>query len=343
MPTTTPARPPRRGDPRVSVVIPAYNRERYLGPTIESVLAQTFESWELVVYDDGSTDRTLDVAMSYAAADPRIKVGRGPNRGVAAARNQGFALTAAGAEFVVFLDSDDLWEPDALQTLLAMLDERRDYVATHCLARCIDDDGRLVPGDDLEQRSRDRRGFRGRRVVPVPPQDPTTFAALVYHYWMVTPGTLLLRRDIVERVGGFDPATAPADDSDLAIRVSRHGDIGFVDRPLLRWRRHPDTLTNTSDRWSAAALRVRAKTLTDLSNTPGQRQAMRAAYLYAVRTMLHDARRARAKPAYGDAVHEALKAVQLGQAYIRADLTMYLRRAAFALKSRAWGRHAHER
>jgi GT2 family glycosyltransferase len=333
METTTPSEQPApaSGTPRVSVVIPAFNRERYLGPTIESVLSQTFDRWELIVYDDGSTDRTLDVAMFYAVTDPRIRAAHGPNGGVAAARNRGFELSDTEAEFVIFLDSDDLWEADALGALVGNLDAHPDYVGSYGLARCVDDDGRFVPGDDLAERCRDRRGFRDGHLVPIPPQEPTTFAELVYHYWMVTPGTQLLRTDVVRRVGGFDPATDPADDADLAVRVSRLGDLGFVDHPVLRWRRHPETLTNTSPRWRKAALRVRAKTLTDVSNTPAQRQAMRLAYLYAVRTTWHEGRCAAGRRAYGEAVHKMLKAVSLYEAYLRAEITQSVRRAWFSV------------
>ena len=84
--------------PRVSVVIPAYNRQHFVGLTIESVLAQTLERWELIVYDDGSTDGTLDVATSYMERDPRIRVASGPNGGVASARNRGFSLTDQRAD-----------------------------------------------------------------------------------------------------------------------------------------------------------------------------------------------------------------------------------------------------
>jgi GT2 family glycosyltransferase len=329
----TPVRKHARQNPRVSVVIPAYNRERFVGLTIDSVRAQTFEDWELIVFDDGSTDRTLEVVKAFADADPRIRVAHGPNGGVASARNRGFELSNDNAEFVVFLDSDDLWEPDALETLVRTLDAHPEYVASYGLARCIDDEGRLLPGDDLEQRGRDRHGFRNGRLVRLDLDQPTTFAELVYHNWVVTPGTQLLRRDAVTRVGGFDPTTDPADDSDLVIRVSRLGDVGFVDRSVLRWRRHPETLTNTSPRWGAAALRVRAKTLTDLSNTPAQRDAMRLAYCYAVRSMLHDARNASKRGAYRDALREMLRALNLYQAYLRATMTMHGRRAAAAARS----------
>ena len=226
----------------------------------------------------------------------------------------------------MFLDSDDLWEPDALTTLVAVLDAHPEYVSAHCLARCIDAQGCPLPGDDLEERSRDRRGFRGRHLVHLAPSDPTTFSDLVYHYWPVTPGTQLLRHDVVAKVGGFDPATDPADDADLAIRVSRYGHAGYVDRPLLRWRRHPETLTNTSSRWSSAARRVRAKTLADPSNTPAQRQAMRLAYIQGAWSMVRDGGDAVTRREYSDAFHHLLKAGRLFLAFVRADLPLHLRR-----------------
>jgi GT2 family glycosyltransferase len=307
--------------PRVSIVIPAYNRAHIIGPTIESVRVQTFQRWELIVFDDGSADETYEVAQSYARLDPRIVVGRGPNGGVATARNRGFELSSGCADFVTFLDSDDIWDCDALETLIAVLDAHPEYVGAHALARCIDDAGRPIPGDDLEELCRARRGFRNGELVALERHEPTTFGELVHHNWIVTPGTQLLRRSIVAQVGGFDPHTDPADDADLAIRVSRYGDIGFVDRSILQWRRHPETLTNTSSRWGTAALRVRAKTLTDLSNTPAQLQAMRMAYKHAIGEMVSEARTAARR-----AIHQTVKASNLYQAYVRANVSLWARR-----------------
>jgi cellulose synthase/poly-beta-1,6-N-acetylglucosamine synthase-like glycosyltransferase len=313
---------------RVSIIVPAYNRERYLGLTLDSVRAQTFEDWELVVFDDGSTDGTLAIAQRYAERDLRIRVAQGPNGGVAAARNRGYAETDPTTDFVIFFDSDDLWVPDALETFIAALDAHPEYVGVHCLANCIDDDGQPLPGDNLEQLSRDRRGFKGRKLVTVAPDEPTTFGDLVYHTWIVTPGVHLIRRDALRRAGEipFDPETDPADDADLWTRLARFGDVGFIDRALLRWRRHPETLTNTSRRWGMAALRVRAKTLTDLSNTPEQHAAMRQAYLHAVADMLREGRLAFTRRDYKRAVWQAVKAANLYQAYVRASLSLQYRR-----------------
>src|SRR2546421_13123372 len=107
------------GLPMVSVVIPVYNGERYLAEAIESVLAQTICTWELVIVDDGSADGTPGVAQRYAGRDARIRVVRQANGGVAAARNRGMQETDPSSEYVIFLDHDDVWEIDALETLLA--------------------------------------------------------------------------------------------------------------------------------------------------------------------------------------------------------------------------------
>jgi glycosyltransferase involved in cell wall biosynthesis/GT2 family glycosyltransferase len=316
------------GSPRVSVVIPAFNREPFIALTIKSVLNQSFDDWELVVYDDGSTDRTFEVARACAVTDSRIRVERGPNRGVAVARNEGLALTDPGSDFVIFLDSDDLWEPDALETLVGVLDAHPEYVAAHCLARCIDSEGRPIPGDDLEEKLRDRHGFRGERLVRVEPSEPTMFSELVYQNWVLTPGTQLLRRDVVTLVGGFDPATEPADDADMAIRVSRHGPTAFVDRPLLHWRRHPQALSNTSARWSAATARLRAKTLTDPDNTAEQRDAVRLAFLHSIKSLLRDARFSLSAKNYSATAKWTVKAMKLLVDYLRLSIGMRLRGAA---------------
>ena len=102
---------------KVSVIMPAYNSEVYIRESIDSVLAQTFADFELIVVDDGSTDTTAAIAESYS--DSRIRLIRQPNRGVSVARNTG--LEASQGQFITFLDSDDLYYPDFLKTLYHLI------------------------------------------------------------------------------------------------------------------------------------------------------------------------------------------------------------------------------
>ena len=145
--------------------------------------------------------------------------------------------------------------------------------------------------DDLETFMRHRAGMHDGRLRPLTPSEPTTFAALAYLNWIVTPGTLVIRRAVASAVGGFDGELTPADDWDTAVRVSRRGDVGYVDRPLLRWRRHADALSYASPAYGRAHLMVRHKMLIDRTNTRSQLRAARQGYAHTTRELLGGATR----------------------------------------------------
>src|SRR5258708_32275340 len=107
--------------PEISIVIPVYNGQQYLSDTIDSVRAQTFAGWELVIVDDGSTDGGVEIAQEYARADPRIRVVQQANAGIAGARNRGYAETDTEAVYVIFLDPDGLLQPYVREFLLSLL------------------------------------------------------------------------------------------------------------------------------------------------------------------------------------------------------------------------------
>lgn len=269
----------RSTTPRVSIVMPTYNAEDFLAQTLDSVLAQTCGDWELVIYDDGSQDGTVAVADCYCANDRRIRVIQGPNRGVAAARNQGFAATNPASGFVIFFDHDDLWEPDALETLSGILYNHPEYISAHSICRCIDSHGQLVVGDDIQTVLSARNGYKGGTVRPLRADEPTTFADLTLFNWICTPGLHLVRREVLEKVGAFDPNTVPCDDWDMSIRLSRHGPIGFTQRPLLLWRRHEGAQSFNNRKWHRSLCKVRQKMLADPSNSPEQRRLARRGFI----------------------------------------------------------------
>jgi len=122
--------------PKVSVITPAYNAEQYLDKTIESVLAQTFLDWEMLIVDDCSLDHTYELASSYADKDTRIKVIKAPkNGGVAAARN--IALSVADGQYIAFLDSDDIWLPNKLEKQVEFMKSNH-YAFSYTDYQCFD-------------------------------------------------------------------------------------------------------------------------------------------------------------------------------------------------------------
>jgi hypothetical protein len=208
--------------------------------------------------------------------------------------------------------------------MIGVLERRPDLASVYGLARCIDGDDQLVPGDDMEDRMRERFEYRGRDLVPISPDEPTTFGGLMFHNYPVTPGLHLVRRHVYECAGAFDPDMVPADDWDMAIRISRVGPIGFLDRLVLEWRRHPDVLSYKSP-WRRAYFRVRAKALAAPQNTPEQRRLARTAYLAPSRAAL---RRAWSDLRTGEVVPAARAAASA------ADHVLQYATASFTLRAR---------
>lgn len=212
--------------PRVSVVIPTYNRADVIPRAVESVLDQTFEDLELLVVDDGSTDDT--VAMLESIDDPRLRViTHETNRGANVARNTG--IEHAEGEFVAFLDSDDEWDRRKLQFQLA----RYETAAPGCVAVYC----------DFERQS---EGFGGRVLSSVAtglaafdearPQeggDELTSEILADYLHSGAGSTLLVETDVARKIGGFDEELDRFQDPDFLLRVVQEGRLAYVARPLV--------------------------------------------------------------------------------------------------------------
>jgi glycosyltransferase involved in cell wall biosynthesis len=184
--------------PRFSVVIPAYNRAEVVGRAVLAVRGQSWEDFELLVVDDGSTDGTPHVVEALAAEDSRIRCVSQPNRGVSAARNLGVSL--ASGEVVTFLDSDDEADRCWLATLAAMFDEPK--VGMVCVgARVVDARGEIV---GVRRPSRDVPLCGGQRVLFAPP------------------GTMAVKRELLLAVGGYCEDLRFAENSELAMRLVPH-------------------------------------------------------------------------------------------------------------------------
>jgi len=255
-----------------------FNAQDYVASAVKSVQFQTLEDWELVLFDDGSRDRTLAVARQCAVDDQRIRVIEGTNGGTASARNRGYAATSPASEFVIFLDNDDTWEPGALESLVTCLEEHPEFPAAHGLAQSIDPQGQSLPGDTLPEEMASRQAVQDERIIELPASAPTSFEALLVKNYPLTPGTTLVRRELRERIGGFVPETVPCDDWDMNLRIARYGGIALVDQVVLNWRRHPDAASHTTTRWRDAYLLVRKRSILSPENAPSQRTAALSAF-----------------------------------------------------------------
>lgn len=215
-PTPRPPAPDGPGRaPRVSVVMAAKNYACFLPEAVESLFAQTVPDWELVIVDDGSTDRTPDAVRPYLA-DPRVRYFRSDALGQPRAKNLGIAL-GRGA-LVAFLDADDAWEPTKLEQQLAVFDASPDVGVVFCRRSLMDEAGNAVPAKS------EAKPLRGSVLPDMFTQNFVCFSSAV------------VRREVFSRVGRFDPQWDLAIDYDLWLRVAKFHRFDFVDEQLVRYR-----------------------------------------------------------------------------------------------------------
>jgi glycosyltransferase involved in cell wall biosynthesis len=224
--------------PRVSVIIPTYNRAALLPRAIDSVLAQTYQDFDIVIVDDGSTDGTRAVVEAYG--DPRIRyLGLSKRRGVSAARNAGIAQAAG--EWIAFIDSDDEWLPEKLERQLALAD--------------------ADPSLDIIQcwHIRDVNGVR-TVALPANPQGKAGFELVLHGWRQCSVIALIVRRSALDAVGGFDEKIPHGEDWDLQYRLDRAGfRYGVVSDALLIYYLGHEQLTQdvVSRQWAFRMLRKR--------------------------------------------------------------------------------------
>lgn len=244
---------------KVSVIIPTYNRGHVVGQAIESVLAQTYRNFEVLVVDDGSVDDTARRLPSWTEGGDRarrVRYLRRPHRGVAAARNAGVA--AAAGSVVSFLDSDDLWKPDKLEHEVGFLLRHPDADAV--FSDLEKQDGRLF----LPSFMRASPVFARRLSGLAPGQEVVLSGRAMYLALLqeafVKPSALTLRRGAFERAGGFDESWSSCEDWEFLLRFAKRARFGYIDRPLAVLRLSPDSLHRVDQpRGEAAMLALLAR------------------------------------------------------------------------------------
>lgn len=263
--------------PATAIIVPVHDGERFLWEALASVARQTDRDWECVVVDDGSSDRSFEIAQIFAAWDPRFRALTQKNRGVSAARNRGFRAATPGVRHVVYLDCDDVWLPDALATLRCVLHRDPSAIGAHCLAERIGVDGERVAGDSLAVLAGFRQAVIGGRVVPAAPLHKTDFRVLIATPPFASQGSVLVRRAAYQRVGPWDERFSAGEDWDMMIRLARVGHFVFSEDVVLQYRRHEANRTNSLDVFHED-YRARAKAFYSPDNTPLQRALARCVW-----------------------------------------------------------------
>lgn len=207
--------------PRVSVIIPTYNRKDYVQEAIDSVLAQTYTDYEIIVVDDGSTDGTGEALQ--ARYRDRIRYLWQENRGESLARNR--AVDLAQGDLVALLDSDDRWMPRKLAAQISRLEMDFKNVLVACQALLIDSAGKSLNAPPIGKNLAHNDLERDSLILRNP----------------LVCSTVLLRRSYLQRAGGFDPEIKYGEDWDLWLRVSELGRFNFVSEPLALLRQHSNT------------------------------------------------------------------------------------------------------
>ena len=203
----------------VSVIIPAFNAERFIAYTVQSVLDQSHEDWEMIVVNDGSEDMTEEIIRDFQRMDTRIRLISQINSGVSTARNFGFKH--ANSEYVVFLDADDLWSKDFLSELVQSLTSNLECGLAYGDLMEINEEG--------EKMGVEKRGKSGWLL-----DDLLEWKTHI----LPPPSGVLVRKEVVIKIGGFDRDLSNNADQDFYFRAARFYPFVRVKRVLLLYRVH---------------------------------------------------------------------------------------------------------
>lgn len=208
--------------PTVSVIIPTYNSAHYVVEAVESVLAQTWQDFEILVIDDGSTDETEQVMRRY---ETPVRYIRQPNGGVAVARNRGIAESKG--KYVAFLDADDTWLPHKLERQIETLQRHPQYRACYSALSIVD--------ADLHPLGINRSQRQGSAL-----EDLLTRGNVI-----ATPSSVLCERSLFD-VGGFDPKLSQCADWDMWVRLAAQTEFLYLDEPLVTYRQHGTNMSRNA-------------------------------------------------------------------------------------------------
>lgn len=207
----------------VSIIIPVYNRESLLKNTLRTIMQQDFQDFEVIIVNDGSHDRSVDICNSFIQRYPqRIKLISTKHQGVSIARNKG--ITVCSGEYIAFCDSDDLWIKSKLKKQIT-------YMKKNSINVCQTEEIWIRNGNHVNPMKKHKK-----------------YNGWIFYYCLplciVSPSAVVIKREVFEKVGLFDPKLPVAEDYDLWLRISLKYPIILFNKPLIyKTGGHPDQLS----------------------------------------------------------------------------------------------------
>jgi glycosyltransferase involved in cell wall biosynthesis len=213
---------------KVSIIMPVLNGERYIAESVESILAQTYKNYELIVINDGSTDSTAERLQSFAGKLDLKVIRHETRQGVVTSMNDG--LRAASGDYIAFLDHDDAWFPNMLETEAGYLDQVPEASMVHSDFQTIDSLGNVI--EESVARCRERKRPTG-----------SVFRELFLDSFIVG-NSVLIRKQCFEKLGDFDRGLIWGD-YHMWLRVARHYRVDYIPKVLVKYRQHSGQETRT--------------------------------------------------------------------------------------------------
>jgi len=224
--------------PLISIISPTYNHEKFIAACIDSVLAQTYSNWEMIIIDDGSTDRTFQIALEYADKDPRIKPFTQKNIGIfRLGESYNFAFKKSSGSYIAILECDDVWISEKLNIQVAALENHPECVLSWGKA--------YLSSIDLSF---------NYMLAPKPSDDQILYynnpPGIFLKKYILTPSipalTIVIRREALMEIGGFIQGfNLPLIDIPTTLELLLKGQFAYIDQPLGHWRIYPQQVTKT--------------------------------------------------------------------------------------------------
>jgi glycosyltransferase involved in cell wall biosynthesis len=231
--------------PELSVIMSVYNNERYISRAIDSILAQSFEDFEVIIVDDASTDNTLDILTSYAQKDSRIKIIKNEkNIGLTQSLNK--ALQYAHGEFIARMDADDISADERFKLQIEFMKNNHNIGLLGTARFVIDEDDNILD-------------------VNIPPTQHNDICKALIKHNVFCHSSMMFRKAVFDKVGYYDERWESAQDYELAFRIARYFELANLDKPLIYWRVNKTSGISfvKSRKQIKNAIKARIKAITD--------------------------------------------------------------------------------